>query len=158
MFKCFPAVTLLFTISLSLGLASSAMANDKMTQAKLEGIITAMADSSKGEGGIIRFSFDGVPMMLMTSAPHNRMRVVAPVTEYAKLTPAQIMAMMESNYHKALDARYAVSDGVVYAAYIHPLQELTQGQLELSVIQVATLVRTFGTEYTSGVLSFSGKN
>ncbi len=34
--------------------------------------------------------------------------------------------MMIANFHTALDARYAISDGVIYAAFIHPLSSLAR--------------------------------
>ena len=65
---------------------------------------------------------------------------------------------MVSNFHLALDARYAIAKGVLYAAYIHPLKELTEQQLQSAVIQVSTLRLTFGTTYTSGALTFGADN
>lgn len=51
----------------------------------------------------------------------------------------------------------AISDGVLYSAYIHPLSDLSRPQLKSAVVQVANLALSFGTEYTSGVLTFGGE-
>jgi len=82
------------------------------------------------------------------------MRLVSPVIEASNMSEQQIIASLVSNYHLALDARYAIGSGVLFSTYIHPLAELTESQLISAVRQVATLSKTFGTTYTSGELSF----
>ena len=74
-------------------LANVAFANHGMSQASLERIIKAMADSSRGEQGVVEFDFNNVRMYVISDVKHNRMRIVAPVAEYAKLTRAQLDAM-----------------------------------------------------------------
>lgn len=131
-------------------------ADHGMSQAELERVIKAMADSSRGERGVVEFDYQDVRMYVISDVQHDRMRIVAPVAEYQKLTREQIDAVLESNYHKALDARYAVSEGVLYSAYIHPLAELNERQIRSAVQQVANLALTFGADYSSGELSFGG--
>ncbi|NJL83304.1 MAG: hypothetical protein HC890_10765, partial [Chloroflexaceae bacterium] len=53
-----------------------------------------------------------------------------------------------------LDARYAVSNGVVFAAFVHPLSTLDERDFLSALRQVSQLVRNFGTSYSSGALSF----
>lgn len=67
------------------------------------------------------------------------------------------MRVLEANFHSALDARYATSDGVLYAAFIHPLSPLTEAEVRSAVAQVASLVRSFGTTYSSGELVYGGE-
>ncbi len=62
--------------------------------------------------------------------------------------------MLDTNFHSALDARYVTSNGLVYAAYIHPLSPLRREEILSVLRQVAELVKTFGTPYSSGELSF----
>jgi hypothetical protein len=64
---------------------------------------------------------------------------------------------MESNFHKALDARYAESNDILYSAFIHPLSALSETELIKALDQVATLALTFGTSYTSGELTYGEK-
>lgn len=61
---------------------------------------------------------------------------------------------MEANFHSALDARYAVSDGVLYSAFIHPLASLTERDLISGIGQTRQLALTFGRKYSSGALHF----
>ena len=131
------------------------IAADAMDQATMEKVIKAMAQGSKGENGLVDFQFEQVRMYLISDTTNNRMRIIAPITDSNKLSEEQISAILESNYHQALDARYAVSKGVLFSVYIHPLAELTEAQIKSAVSQVANLALSFGHEYSSGVLSYN---
>ena len=96
----------------------------------------------------------GVDMVCVIDTNFDRMRIIAPITPSAGLDPTVLDALLEANFHSALDARYATSNGYVYSAFIHPLSPLTEKELISALRQVATLALTFGTEYTSGELSF----
>ena len=100
------------------------------------------------------FQYDGVPMMLMTSPQFDRMRLIAPIIEAAELTGGELQAMLQANFHSALDARYALSNGVIFAAYLHPLSSLAETDFRSALIQTSQLVKNFGTTYSSGGPSF----
>lgn len=120
----------------------------------IETISSLGKDVVVNKNGNITFTYDGAQLIAMVAEEANRMRLVSPVISATDLNEAQLAATLVSNYHLALDARYAVGDGVLYSAYIHPLKELTMQQLISAIRQVATLRNTFGTSYTSGELSF----
>ena len=132
--------------------------SEGMTQERMAEIINYVAGGIQGPINNIQFVFNEVPMALLSDPNNNRMRIIAPIVEVDKLTDAHLQAALVSNFHLALDARYAIAKGVLYAAYIHPLKELTEQQLESAVSQVSTLRLTFGTKYTSGALTFGGDN
>ena len=125
-----------------------------MTVGTLQGILKEMVENLTGDNGQWRFTFGGVEMALLTSVPHDRMRIVAPIGSEAELTDQQRKRMLDANFHSALDGRYATSNGLVYAAYIHPLSPLRREEVQSALRQVAELVKTFGTTYSSGELSF----
>ncbi len=100
------------------------------------------------------FEYEGVELVCVFDPTHDRMRLFSPIAAVADLTGAHIGNILEANFHTALDARYATSDGVLYAAFVHPLGALSAGELESAVQQVTSLVRTFGTSYSSGALQF----
>ncbi len=133
------------------------MANETMDQSKLEEIVKVLAQESKGEKGVVEFKYSNVPMYLISDAAYDRMRIIAPIVQYEKMSREQIDLVMEANFHKALDARYAVSDGVLYAVFIHPLGSLDVSQIESAVYQVANLALSFGSAYTSGSISYGGR-
>ncbi|MDE2149210.1 MAG: hypothetical protein KGJ55_05120, partial [Gammaproteobacteria bacterium] len=61
------------------------------------------------------------------------------------------------NFHTMLDVRYATSDGIVYAAFIHPLSPLHGGEFVSALQQAARAALTFGGTYTSSDLVFGAQ-
>ena len=120
----------------------------------LEAILNEVSESVQGGRGAWDFEIGEVRMTCMTDTHYDRMRIVAPIVEVRSIDAGHMYAMLEANYHTALDVRYAVSDAVVMAAFIHPLAELSDGQLRDAIRQVASAVQTFGDGYTSGELMF----
>ena len=136
--------------------SNSAIAGaDVMTQDEMEKIVISNVDVEEYKKGYVLFTYNKVKMALISDTNHDRMRIISPITQYSALTTEVKDVVMESNFHLALDARYAVRDDVLYSAFIHPMSPLTQQELEAALKQVSTLVLTFGTSYSSGELSFS---
>ncbi len=129
----------------------------KMTLELLGEIISEKAETVKGDGPIWEFQISGIPMACITDKNYDRMRIIAPIVEASQLTDEHRQIMLESNYHNALDARYATSNGVLYSTFIHPLSPLKKAQVESALRQVAELAKTFGTTYSSGELSFGSQ-
>ena len=125
-----------------------------MNVATLRALIFECADQAEGEGAAWHFIYAGVQMACMTDSEFGRMRIVAPIVEASALRPEIMYAMLDANYHSALDVRYAISDGMVMAAFIHPLVPLDEEQVLSAVRQVASAVQTFGGSYSSGELVF----
>ena len=92
--------------------------------------------------------------MCITDEFHNRMRIISPINETKNLSDDEMTKCMEANFHTALDVKYAVSDDILWTAYIHPLKELTKDQVISAISQLYSCVKTFGTTYSSGALSF----
>ncbi|MCG8433616.1 MAG: YbjN domain-containing protein [Gammaproteobacteria bacterium] len=128
----------------------------RMTQQRLEAVIRGLGAESDGGGGVLRFIYEGVPLVCVSDSENDRMRIVAPIVAVDQLEPEQVLIMLAANYHSALDARYAISEGMAYGVFIHPLSPLTEAEVESAVRQVTNLVKTFGTTYSSGALLFGG--
>lgn len=120
----------------------------------LDRVVRDAGASVRGGDGVWEFDIDGVRMACITDVRFDRMRLIAPICDEDELTEEQRKAVLEANFHTALDARYATSEGVLYAAFIHPLSSLTSEELRSAVGQVASLVETFGSTYSSGTLVF----
>ncbi len=131
-----------------------AMREAPMTQSRLAEIVKNLVEETQGSGNVLVFAFEDVSITMVSDGAANRMRLIAPVIEADMLTEQQVAATLVSNYHLALDARYAIGDGVLVSTFIHPLAELTESQLLSAIRQVASLKRTFGTTYSSGELSY----
>ena len=144
-------------LTLALALFSSTAYADPMTQDQMEKIISSQVDVEEHTKGRLLFTYKKVKMVLLSDVSHDRMRIVAPIIEYSKLTPEQKDTIMDANFHKALDVRYASNNGILYSAFIHPLSPLSETELNDSLKQVATLAATFGSSYRSSELSFGGE-
>ena len=125
-----------------------------MNNDKLNSIFHSLSDNFQGQNGHWKFNINELIFICLTDQLHNRMRIISPVVKMDEVTDAQLLKSMEANFHSTLDVRYAVSDGVLWAAFIHPLGELTNEQVNSAVRQVYSSVRSFGTSYSSGTLSF----
>ena len=96
-------------------------------------------------------------MVVLTDSRANRMRLMMPIRT---LDPSKqedlrlALIALTSNYDRALDARYALQQGVLWSVFIHPLESLTEDDLENAIDQVRTLRKNTGTTFTSSDLLF----
>jgi len=139
---------------LTLFFTSSALNAQNMNNEKLEKIIYTLSDSLIGESGQWQFIVNEVTMLCVTDENNNRMRIIAPVAETSSLTENDLRQCMEANFHSALDVKYAISDDLLWVAFIHPLGELTKGQAIDAIKQVYSAAITYGTTYSSTHLVF----
>jgi len=132
-------------------LGQGAMSGDHVME-----VIARETTSIERQDRVARFVFDDVPMVCIYDTQHDRMRIIAPIVRSSEVGSELLRAAMIANFHTALDARYAISDGVVYAAFLHPLAALTDELLLSALHQVASLAKTFGTTFSGGALHFPG--
>lgn len=126
----------------------------EMTLDRLDIILRAAGTQVTREGGYWELEIDGVRLACVTDARADRMRLLTPIVEVANLPDGALHILLEANWHTALDGRYAINQGVVYATFIHPLSSLTEAEAKSALRQVASLQRTFGSSFSSGELSF----
>lgn len=126
----------------------------EMNNQKLEQIIYLMSDTMTGVQGNWQFFVREVPMFCITDENNNRMRIVAPIKELKDVSKEEMVEAMEANFHSALDVKYAVSEGIMWTAYIHPLKELSKDQAMDAIQQVYNAAITYGTLYSSTDLVF----
>ena len=131
--------------------------SQNMNNEKLETIYTTVSDSIQGQPGAWKFHIKSVPLISITDVNHNRMRIISPIADSNTLNEGLLKASLVANFHTALDVKYAVSDGVLWSVFIHPLKELSEEQVKDAVSQVYHANINFGTTFTSTSLSFPGK-
>lgn len=146
-------LSIAFTGILLISFSSSAQAQN-MTPDQMGSIIFEVGSDVETGPNFWQFQIEGIFVMCIYDATFDRMRIISPIIETDKMTIAQQFSMLEANFHSALDARYAISEGVVYSAFVHPLSTLNGNDFESAIMQVAILAATYGTEYTSGALTF----
>ncbi|MEM6396346.1 MAG: hypothetical protein AAF741_08370 [Bacteroidota bacterium] len=135
----------------TLSLAAQDMNNDRLGE-----ILESEMEEVEGGPGNWTFQVGQYPGMCITDESHNRMRIIVPVGDMKTITEEEKIAALYANFHSALDVRYAAADGIMWAAFIHPLKELTEEQVIDALSQVFSAAFNFGTTYTSTDLVFPG--
>jgi hypothetical protein len=125
-----------------------------MTVAKLARLLNSYGEKLSGKDGKWDFHYKGVPMVTLADENADRMRVVAFIEEGTDLSKAMLLTLLQANFDRTLDARYALFRGFLVSTYIHPLRPLTPKELESALQQVSNLVRNYGGTYSGGAVQF----
>ena len=110
------------------------------------------------KNNIFNFIIEDFNLTIIYDLNADRMRIVCPIARLKDITNEQIKLAMEANFHTVLDAKYAISDDIMWAVFIHPLSDLSENLFQSALQQTLYAAATFGTEYTSGALSFPKTN
>ena len=131
-------------------------ATTAMTPEKMGKLIKSFDPESEMRDNLIAFKIQDRELIIVYDANNDRMRTLTPVAPASLVDEAILLRMAQANYDSVLDARYAVADGMIWSAFIHPLASLQEEQLLSAIAQVVTAAETFGTTYTSGAMVFGG--
>ncbi len=131
--------------------------SQNMTNEKLQDIYSSVSDSIQGNPGAWQFFIKEIPLVSITDTNHNRMRIISPIADSNSLNDELIKAALVANFHTALDVKYAVSDGILWSVFIHPLKELSEHQVKDAVSQVYHAHINFGSSFASTALTFPGR-
>ncbi|MEM6642543.1 MAG: hypothetical protein AAF616_06160 [Bacteroidota bacterium] len=104
----------------------------------------------------VQYEYDELTVYLIVDEVANRMRLISPIVEENKLADEDRSLLLSVNFDRALDAKYAISNGVLWSVYAHPLRELYRDQAVDAFKQVASLVFNYGTSYSSTDVVFGG--
>ncbi len=144
----------LYPVVINAQSSDSELSVDPMTLDRLESIIKEIGTNVKVDQNQILFDYEDKMVLVVADSRANRMRILIPVVEAEQLTGEQFSKMMIANFHTALDGRYAISNGVVYSVFVHPLSSLQENDFRSAVSQVKALATSFGTTYSSGTSVF----
>lgn len=131
-------------------------ASAPMTNQRLQELITKVDKNYEGKLGYWSFTVSGVGVQVITDESADRMRVIAPVIKTDTLEKDELYRLMQANFDSALDARYAVANGILWGTFIHPLSSLGDEQFLLGLGQTVNIVISYGSTYSSGALVFRG--
>ena len=150
------ALALVATVAVALlSLAGPARAQDgAMTLDRMEAVLGRLDPEAERAGAAFRLTVEDVPVVVIADPRADRMRAMVPIRSAAGLTEADLRRMMQANFDSALDARYAVAEGRVWATFIHPLSPLEEDQLVSGIGQTVNAALTYGTLFTSGAGQF----
>lgn len=119
-------------------------------------VIEALDADAQRQANNWQFSIDDKQILVVTDAANNRMRILTPIAMAGALPEEALMRLLQANFDTALDARYAIAQELVWGTFIHPLESLTTREFASGVLQTKSLADTFGTTFSSGVLSYGG--
>ena len=126
-----------------------------MTLGRMDTIIRRLDKKAKSSRpGFWQFTISERTVIIVTDVIHNRMRILSPVSKAGDMPAELLKRLMQANFDTALDARYAIARGVVWATFIHPLSALHDRQFISAIGQTVNLALTFGTTFSSGAMSF----
>ena len=134
----------------------AAPASQALTVEEMGDVVQRLDPEAKGGDSHWIFKIEGVDLSLVYDEDRDRMRVVAVIAPVNALTPEQIVRCLQANFDTALDARYALANGALWSAFIHPLGSLDREELISGIGQTVNLVTSFGTTYSSGGLVYGG--
>lgn len=134
----------------------AAPASQALTVEEMGDVVQRLDPDAEGGDSHWSFKIEGVRLTLVYDEDRDRMRVIAVIAPVNQLTPEQIVRCLQANFDSALDARYALANGALWSAFIHPLGSLDREELISGIGQTVNLVTSFGTTYSSGGLVYGG--
>lgn len=135
---------------------SAQEAEPPMTVQRMSAIILALDPEARSNQNQLYLTIEDVPLVLIADAPSDRMRVMAPIRSAEGVTEDDMRRMMQANFDTALDARYAIAQGRLWAVFIHPFRALEKDQLISGIGQTVNLALTYGNLYTGGAQTYRG--
>lgn len=124
--------------------------------AQMDEVIKALDSKAMRSGNGWQFTLQERIMLVVTDPNAGRMRIITPIALIAELPEGAMARLMQANFDTALDARYAIAQDLVWGAFIHPLDSLTQRDFASGILQTHSLGETFGTTFSSGAISYGG--
>ncbi|NOD36675.1 MULTISPECIES: hypothetical protein [unclassified Ruegeria] len=131
-------------------------AEPPMTYERLGNILFALDPEAQPHGPGFQMTVAGVQVLVITDINADRMRAMVAVGNAADLSEEDLIRVMQANFDSTLDARYAIANGILWAAFIHPLSLLEKDQLISGLAQTVNIAKTYGTLYSGGAAEFGG--
>ena len=125
-----------------------------MTNPELGYFLGEYADITEGDNGFWRLQYKGRELLVVTDEGNNRMRIMTAVRPEWKVKKRHHLEMLKAQFHKLLDVKYAIYNGMLWSLFMHPLAQLTREQLPDALSQVYWAAENFGTSYNSSDLEF----
>ncbi|TDJ11839.1 MAG: hypothetical protein E2O64_02750 [Gammaproteobacteria bacterium] len=127
-----------------------------MTLDRIDELVRRIDADAIRNGNSWQINYRDMPIYVIGDDNADRIRIMSPVSNAAILSEGQLVRLMQANFETALDARYAIAQGAVWSAFIHPLSVLSEREFFSGMGQTMSLVVTYGTTFSSGALAFTG--
>jgi len=127
-----------------------------MTTSAIGKLLDSYLSDLEGADGFWRGTREDVQVFVLSDESHDRMRIMAPIGELKELDADVLQLLLQANYDRALDAKYAMRGKEVWSVSVHPLATLAPDDFASYLDQVVRLVKNTGSTYASGDLVFGG--
>ena len=127
-----------------------------MTPDRLAAIALALDPDAAPNPAGISLTIEDVPVLIVMDAVADRMRAMVPIRLADEMTAQELQRVMQANFDTALDARYALARGQLWALFIHPLSPLKHDQLISGIAQTVNIANSYGSLYSGGAAQFGG--
>ncbi len=135
---------------------SPALNDNPMTAERLGQLIRGIDEEAESSGPVWAFSVADLEVAVIYDVSADRMRIIIPIGPIEDVPKEELVRILQANFDSALDARYAIADGKLWGAFIHPLSELSDEEFLVGLGETANVVLTYGTTYSSGLFIFGG--
>ncbi|WP_368186840.1 hypothetical protein [Aestuariibius sp. HNIBRBA575] len=129
-------------------------AEPPMTLNRMAEILTILDPDVQFGPNQVELTIADIPVLIVVDVAADRMRAMVPIRNAEGMTEDEIMRVLQANFDTALDARYAVAHGKLWATYIHPLSPLEREQLISGLAQTVNIAQTYGGLYSGGAAQF----
>ena len=127
-----------------------------MTPEHLGELVQRIDENAQQDANRWFFTVDETEVVLIFDSAADRMRIMVPIAEAGALEDEELRRLLQANFDTALDARYAIAQGILWGTFIHSLSGLSDEEFLVGVGQTVNVSTSFGTTYSSGVLMFNG--
>jgi hypothetical protein len=126
----------------------------EMTTQAMGKLLESYVTELEGQPGFWRGVRSEVPVFVFSDDEHDRMRIMAPIGVIEELDSDLLHVLLQANYDRALDARYAMRGNELWSVVVHPLATLATDDLPNLFDQTVLLVKNTGTTFASTELVF----
>lgn len=136
--------SLMLTGCASIGEQGSAAApSGGMDQFRLERLFENQVEKVDGGAGYLRTRVDGADVYLISNPDTDRVQLIVGVPVNESVGVQHLVGMLNANFQPGLDARYALSDGVIFSIFVHRLTTLTEEDFVAGYRQALDLAKRF---------------
>jgi len=125
-----------------------------MTTQAMGKLLDSYVTDLEGQPGFWRGVRSEVPVFVFSDDEHDRMRIMSPIGVVEELDSDLLHVLLQANYDRALDARYAMRGNELWSVVVHPLATLATDDLPSLFDQVVLLVKNTGSTFASTELVF----
>ena len=127
-----------------------------MTTTAIGRLLDSYLSQLDGKPGFWRGVREEVEVFVLSDEAHDRMRIMAPIGEVREMHPELLQVLLQANYDRALDARYALRGHELWSVTVHPLATLAPDDFASFLDQVVKLVKNTGSTFAASELVFGG--